>query len=101
MGFPEYKTNTVQLSKEDEATIGSSEDTEVRREDQEKINRFSRLHQRETVLQENLKAKQVCLSYLFCFGGSVLEILDACQACQGKENANGGSIQLYRKTRKI
>ncbi|OJI97061.1 hypothetical protein ASPVEDRAFT_267770 [Aspergillus versicolor CBS 583.65] len=46
------------LSKEDEATIGSSEDTEVRREDQEKINRFSRLHQRETVLNENLKGKQ-------------------------------------------
>ncbi|KAL4956814.1 Prefoldin subunit-domain-containing protein [Aspergillus filifer] len=50
--------STRMLSKEDEATIGSSEDTEVRREDQEKINRFSRLHQRETVLQENLKAKQ-------------------------------------------
>ncbi|KAL4984646.1 Prefoldin subunit-domain-containing protein [Aspergillus falconensis] len=46
------------LSKEDEATIGNSEDTEVRREDQEKINRFSRLHQRETVLEEKLKAKQ-------------------------------------------
>ncbi|OJJ63878.1 hypothetical protein ASPSYDRAFT_127300 [Aspergillus sydowii CBS 593.65] len=46
------------LSKEDEATIGGSEDTEVRREDQEKINRFSRLHQRETVLNENLKGKQ-------------------------------------------
>ncbi|KAL4934419.1 tubulin-binding prefolding complex subunit GIM3 [Aspergillus undulatus] len=50
--------STRMLSKEDEATIGSSEDTEVRREDQEKINRFSRLHQRETVLQENLKGKQ-------------------------------------------
>ncbi|KAL4997809.1 Prefoldin subunit-domain-containing protein [Aspergillus recurvatus] len=46
------------LSKEDEATIGNSEDTEVRREDQEKINRFSRLHQRETILEEKLKAKQ-------------------------------------------
>ncbi|KAL6238920.1 hypothetical protein BDW75DRAFT_176901 [Aspergillus navahoensis] len=46
------------LSKEDEATIGNSEDTEVRREDQEKINRFSRLHQRETVLEEKLKVKQ-------------------------------------------
>ncbi|WEW54786.1 hypothetical protein PRK78_000211 [Emydomyces testavorans] len=45
------------LSKEDEqATHG--EETEVRREDQEKINRFSRLHQRETVLEEQLKAKQ-------------------------------------------
>ncbi|KAL4975633.1 Prefoldin subunit-domain-containing protein [Aspergillus desertorum] len=46
------------LSKEDEGTIGNSGDTEVRREDQEKINRFSRLHQRETVLEEKLKAKQ-------------------------------------------
>lgn len=36
-----------------------SEENEVRREDQEKINRFSRLHQRETVLEEQLKAKQV------------------------------------------
>lgn len=32
----------------------------MRREDQEKINRFSRLHQRETVLEEQLKGKQVC-----------------------------------------
>ncbi|GLI79591.1 hypothetical protein PoHVEF18_007929 [Penicillium ochrochloron] len=45
------------LSRADEATAGS-EDNEVRREDQEKINRFSRLHQRETVLEEQLKAKQ-------------------------------------------
>ncbi|KAJ9298127.1 hypothetical protein DTO271G3_3732 [Paecilomyces variotii] len=45
------------LSKEDEASA-PGEDTEVRREDQEKINRFSRLHQRETVLEEQLKAKQ-------------------------------------------
>ncbi|KAL2838884.1 Prefoldin, subunit 4 [Aspergillus pseudoustus] len=49
--------NTRMLSKEDEAAMGS-EDTEVRREDQEKINRFSRLHQRETVLEEHLKTKQ-------------------------------------------
>ncbi|KAL1962407.1 hypothetical protein VTN77DRAFT_9746 [Rasamsonia byssochlamydoides] len=44
------------LSKEDEASAG--EETEVRREDQEKINRFSRLHQREAVLEEQLKAKR-------------------------------------------
>jgi prefoldin subunit 4 len=48
-----------QLSKEDEAATGG-EETEVRREDQEKINRFSRLHQREALLEEQLKAKQVC-----------------------------------------
>ncbi|KAL4917783.1 Prefoldin subunit-domain-containing protein [Aspergillus aurantiobrunneus] len=46
------------LSKEDEAAIGNSEDTEVRREDQEKINRFSRLHRRETIFQDELKGKQ-------------------------------------------
>ncbi|KAL2006482.1 hypothetical protein VTN00DRAFT_9150 [Thermoascus crustaceus] len=45
------------LSKEDEASAGG-EDTEVRREDQDKINRFSRLHAREAVLEEQLKAKQ-------------------------------------------
>lgn len=32
---------------------------EVRREDQDKINTFSRLHQRETTLEEQLKAKEV------------------------------------------
>jgi prefoldin subunit 4 len=50
------------LSKDEEAATGT-EDTEVRREDQDKINRFSRLHQRETVLEERLKAKQVRLSF--------------------------------------
>ncbi|KAL4871318.1 hypothetical protein BDV12DRAFT_183935 [Aspergillus spectabilis] len=50
--------NHRMLSKEDEATVGNTEDTEVRREDQEKINRFSRLHQRETILEESLKGKQ-------------------------------------------
>ncbi|KAL1980014.1 hypothetical protein VTN96DRAFT_4811 [Rasamsonia emersonii] len=44
------------LSKEDEASAG--DDTEVRREDQDKINRFSRLHQRESMLEEQLKAKR-------------------------------------------
>ncbi|KAI9737627.1 MAG: hypothetical protein M1818_005631 [Claussenomyces sp. TS43310] len=44
------------LSKEDEAAAGA-EETEVRREDQDKINRFSRLHQRELILEEELKAK--------------------------------------------
>ena len=39
--------------------VGADE-TEVRREDQEKINRFSRLHAREGVLEEELKAKQAC-----------------------------------------
>ncbi|KAJ2899236.1 uncharacterized protein MKZ38_003336 [Zalerion maritima] len=46
---------TVSLSKEDEAAIG--QEVEVRREDQDKINKFSRLHQKELVLEEDLKSK--------------------------------------------
>jgi prefoldin subunit 4 len=34
---------------------------EVRREDQEKINRFSSLHQKETALEEELRGKIVSL----------------------------------------
>ncbi|EON62230.1 prefoldin subunit 4 [Coniosporium apollinis CBS 100218] len=45
------------LTKEDEASTGG-EEIEVRREDQDKINRFSRLHQREMLLEEELKTKQ-------------------------------------------
>ncbi|KUJ21532.1 prefoldin subunit 4 [Mollisia scopiformis] len=44
------------LSKEDEAAAAGDE-VEVRREDQDKINKFSRLHQRETTLEEELQAK--------------------------------------------
>ncbi|KFZ10516.1 hypothetical protein V501_05163 [Pseudogymnoascus sp. VKM F-4519 (FW-2642)] len=44
------------LSKEDEAATGADE-IEVRREDQDKINKFSRLHQRELNLEDELKAK--------------------------------------------
>ncbi|MCJ1475514.1 hypothetical protein MMC13_004177 [Lambiella insularis] len=44
------------LSKEDEAAVGADE-TEVRREDQDKINKFSRLHQREMLLEDELKLK--------------------------------------------
>ncbi|KAF1950053.1 Prefoldin, subunit 4 [Byssothecium circinans] len=43
------------LTKEDEATAG--EDIQVRREDQEKINRFSSLHQKELALEEELRGK--------------------------------------------
>jgi hypothetical protein len=45
-------------TKEEEASAGG-EDMEVRREDQEKINRFSSLHQKETALEEELRAKIV------------------------------------------
>lgn len=48
----------IQLTKEEEASAGS-EDLEVRREDQEKINRFSSLHQKETALEDELRAKIV------------------------------------------
>ncbi|OAA60933.1 copper amine oxidase [Niveomyces insectorum RCEF 264] len=44
------------LSKEEEAAAGP--EVEVRREDQAKINKFSRLHQRELNLEDSLKAKQ-------------------------------------------
>ncbi|PLB37413.1 tubulin-binding prefolding complex subunit GIM3 [Aspergillus candidus] len=48
---------TRMLSKDEEATAAGGEENEVRREDQEKINRFSRLHQRESVLEELLQGK--------------------------------------------
>lgn len=44
------------LSKEDEQ---AAEEVEVRREDQDKINKFSRLHQRELAMEEELKLKNV------------------------------------------
>lgn len=47
-----------QLTKEEEASA-TGEDLEVRREDQEKINRFSSLHQKETALEEQLQGKIV------------------------------------------
>ncbi|KAI5456410.1 Prefoldin subunit-domain-containing protein [Mariannaea sp. PMI_226] len=50
------------LSKADEE---ASDEVEVRREDQDKINRFSRLHQRELTLEEELKSKSVRFSSTF------------------------------------
>ncbi|KAK2610204.1 hypothetical protein N8I77_003654 [Diaporthe amygdali] len=43
------------LTKEDEQAVG--DEVEVRREDQDKINKFSRLHQRELKYEEELKVK--------------------------------------------
>ena len=54
----------LQLSKEDEAATGADE-IEVRREDQDKINKFSRLHQREILVEEELKTKHVSLTYIY------------------------------------
>lgn len=44
----------------------------MRREDQDKINRFSTLHQKEKLLEEELKQKEVCIncrirSFYFCY----------------------------------
>ncbi|KAI9789558.1 MAG: hypothetical protein M1816_005965 [Peltula sp. TS41687] len=44
------------LTREEETAPGG-EEIEVRREDQERINKFSRLHQRETVLVEEVTTK--------------------------------------------
>ncbi|KAI5926043.1 Prefoldin, subunit 4 [Camillea tinctor] len=46
--------NRRMLTRDDEA---AGDEVEVRREDQDKINKFSRLHQRELNLEEELKAK--------------------------------------------
>jgi len=40
--------------------VGKDE-IEVRREDQDKINKFSRLHQREMLLEDDLKIKAVLI----------------------------------------
>ena len=50
----------LQLSREDEASVGK-DDLEVRREDQDKINNFSRLHQREMLLEDDLKSRAVLM----------------------------------------
>ncbi|KAI1826826.1 Prefoldin subunit-domain-containing protein [Xylaria intraflava] len=46
--------NRRMLTKDDEST---GDEVQVRREDQDKINKFSRLHQRELNLEEELKSK--------------------------------------------
>jgi len=47
-------TDPKQLSRQEE-----NEEVEVRREDQDKINRFSTLHRKAGNLEEELKVKQV------------------------------------------
>ncbi len=54
---PLTRISFAQLSKEDEEATG--DEIEVRREDQDKINKFSRLHQRELLLEEELQGKNV------------------------------------------
>ncbi|KAI9808494.1 MAG: hypothetical protein M1826_000413 [Phylliscum demangeonii] len=45
-----------QLTREEEVASGA-EETEVRREDQDKINKFSRLHRRESLLVQEVATK--------------------------------------------
>ncbi|KAI0198848.1 Prefoldin subunit-domain-containing protein [Astrocystis sublimbata] len=47
--------NRRMLTKDEEATTG--DEVEVRREDQDKINKFSRLHQRQLGFEDELKSK--------------------------------------------
>ena len=61
-----------ELSKEDEAAAGKDE-LEVRREDQDKINKFSKLHQRETTLEEELKSKAVWSTCYFFLGDGITD----------------------------
>lgn len=57
--FGQLALTRRQLTKDEEASA-QNEDLEVRREDQEKINKFSSLHQKEENLEEELRAKIVC-----------------------------------------
>jgi hypothetical protein len=57
-GVDEPDEYILQLSKEEE---GAGDDVEVRREDQDKINKFSRLHQKELKIEDTLKAKNVSI----------------------------------------
>ena len=50
-----------QLSREEEEAMG--DEKEVRKEDQDRINRFSRLHSREKLVEEDLKTKQASSDY--------------------------------------
>lgn len=61
-----------ELSKEDEAAVGKDE-LEVRREDQDKINKFSKLHQRETALEDELKVKAVRNTSLLFIGVGITD----------------------------
>jgi hypothetical protein len=81
------------------------EDVEVRREDQENINKFSRLHQRSAALEEGLKQKQVRPSIFFFL--SLLRLFLVGGTKDGKErfgSEKGWSLGLtwfYRRIRRI
>jgi hypothetical protein len=56
-------TDHLQLSKEEEGESGP--DAEVTKDDQDKINSFSRLHNRERIIEEQLQTKQVRMRPMF------------------------------------
>lgn len=58
----QFSLTRRQLSKEEEEAMG--EEKEVRKEDQDRINRFSRLHSREKLLEEDLKTKQASVDHV-------------------------------------
>jgi hypothetical protein len=70
--FGELALTRRQLTKDEEASA-QNEDLEVRREDQEKINRFSSLHQKEEIIEEELRTKIVrfLLSPLFILPANI------------------------------
>lgn len=49
------------------------DEVEVRREDQDKINKFSRLHQRELSIEEELKVKNVRNGSMISFAKSTAD----------------------------
>lgn len=57
LNFVFQLTVAAQLTKEEEDAMG--DEVEVRREDQDKINKFSRLHQHELSIEEELSTKNV------------------------------------------
>lgn len=88
---------------------------EVRREDQEKINRFSSLHQKETILEDELRAKIVSTipSYRFlyihlpwCCIPTTMQLLFRLQWSGKSQKSNfytvgAATLKYIRKRRKI
>ncbi|KAJ4360510.1 uncharacterized protein N0V89_001075 [Didymosphaeria variabile] len=74
---------------------------EVRREDQEKINRFSSLHQKETAIEEELKAKLVSTT----FAKVVSLVWDSNQEHRDKEKEDleeiSGELELVDEEEKV
>jgi hypothetical protein len=58
-----FTLTRYQLSREEEEAMG--EEKEVRKEDQDRINRFSRLHSRERLVEDDLKTKQASFDHVF------------------------------------